>query len=112
MADSESNASAAAGASVPLYALLPPAVKQILLLVGLAAAVAAGIALVLWSQGSNYTPLYSGLGDRDMSEITTQLDAASVPYKVDAGGAVLVPSDRKYEVRMTLAGSGLPRGTG
>ncbi len=98
--------------STPLYALMPPAFKQILLLVGLAAAVAAGIALVLWSQGANYTPLYSGLGDRDMSEITTQLDAASVPYKVDAGGAVLVPSDRKYEVRMTLAGSGLPRGTG
>ena len=33
----------------PLDALLPPALKQILLLVGLAAAVAAGVALVLWS---------------------------------------------------------------
>jgi flagellar M-ring protein FliF len=104
--------SAPAATSTPLYMLLPPAFRQILLLVGLAAAVAAGVALVLWSQGGNYTPLYSGLGDRDLGEITAQLDGSGVPYKVDAGGAVLVPSDRKYEVRMQLASAGLPRGTG
>jgi flagellar M-ring protein FliF len=103
---------APAATSTPLYALLPPAFKQILLLVGLAAAVAAGVALVLWSQGVNYTPLYSGLSDRDIGEITTQLDGSGVPYKLDSGGALLVPSDRKYEVRMDLASAGLPRGTG
>jgi flagellar M-ring protein FliF len=100
-------------ARAPLYALLPPAVKQILLLVGLAAAVAAGIALVLWSQGGNYTPLYSGLSERDIGEITAQLDGSGVKYKLDAAnGGLLVPSDRKYEVRMQLASAGLPRGTG
>jgi len=99
--------------STPLYALLPPAVKQILLLVGLAAAVAAGVALVLWSQGGNYTPLYSGLSDRDIGEITAQLDGAGVKYKLDpSSGGLLVPSDKKYEVRMQLASSGLPHGTG
>jgi flagellar M-ring protein FliF len=99
--------------STPLYALLPPAVKQILLLVGLAAAVAAGVALVLWSQGGNYTPLYSGLSERDIGEITAQLDGAGVKYKLDPGsGGLLVPSDKKYEVRMQLASSGLPHGTG
>jgi len=99
--------------STPLYALLPPAVKQILLLVGLAAAVAAGVALVLWSQGGNYTPLYSGLSERDIGEITAQLDGAGVKYKLDpSSGGLLVPSDKKYEVRMQLASSGLPHGTG
>lgn len=99
--------------STPLYALLPPAVKQILLLVGLAAAVAAGVALVLWSQGGNYTPLYSGLSERDIGEITAQLDGAGVKYKLDpTSGGLLVPSDKKYEVRMQLASSGLPHGTG
>lgn len=112
MADTESSANAG-GLSLPLYALLPPAVKQILLLVGLAAAVAAGVALVLWSQGENYTPLYSGLADRDFGEITAQLDGAGVPYKLDPStGSLLVPSDRKYEVRMQLASAGLPRGAG
>jgi flagellar M-ring protein FliF len=93
--------------------MLPPALKQILLLVGLAAAIAAGVALVLWSQGTNYTPLYSGLNDRDVGEITAALDGSGVPYKLDPGtGGVLVPADRKYEVRMQLASSGLPRGAG
>jgi flagellar M-ring protein FliF len=114
MADTESPVSAAAGGTtLPLYALLPPALKQILLLVGLAAAVAAGVAMVLWSQGENYTPLYSGLADRDIGEITAQLDSANVPYEIDpATGSLLVPADRKYDVRMQLASSGLPRGAG
>jgi flagellar M-ring protein FliF len=114
MADTDSTANAASGGiSAPLYALLPPALKQILLLVGLAAAVAAGVAMVLWSQGENYTPLYSGLADRDIGEITAQLDSANVPYELDpATGSLLVPADRKYEVRMQLASSGLPRGAG
>ena len=109
MADTDQTSST----SAPLYAMLPPALKQILLLVGLAAAVAAGVAAVLWSQGQNYTPLYSGLSDRDVGEIVAQLDGANVPYKLDPGsGGLLVPSDRKYEVRMQLASSGLPHGTG
>lgn len=113
MADTADTANAAAGTSVPLYALLPPAVKQILLLVGLAAAVAAGIFMVMWAQGENMTQLYSGLADRDLGEITAQLDSANVPYEVDAAsGSLLVPADRKYEVRMQLAAADLPRGTG
>ena len=110
MADTELTAQPAAA---PLYALLPPAIRQILLFVGVAAAVAVGVAMALWSQGENYTPLYSGLGDRDLGEITAQLDSAKVPYKLDSGnGSLLVPADRKYQVRMQLAGSGLPHGTG
>ena len=104
MADTDINASAAgAGGMMPLYALLPPAVKQIALLVGLAAAVAAGVALVLWSQGDNYTPLYSSLADRDVGEITTQLDSANIPYKLDAAtGSLLVPADRKWFARVVI----------
>jgi flagellar M-ring protein FliF len=114
MADTDESADAPTlGTSAPLYALLPPAVKQILLLVGLAAAVAAGVAMVLWSQGENFTPLYSGLAARDVGEITAQLDSANVPYEIDpASGSLLVPAERKYEVRMQLAASGLPRGAG
>ena len=114
MADTDSNANAGgAGSTMPLYALLPPAVKQIVLLVGLAAAVAAGVALVFWSQGQNFSPLYSGLADRDIGEITAQLDSANVPYEIDPStGSLLVPADRKYEVRMQLASAGLPRGAG
>src|SRR5262245_17826431 len=110
MADTEQ---APAATTAPLYAMLPPALKQILLLVGLAAAIAAGVALVLWSQGTTSPPLYSGLSDRGVGGITAVLDGSNVPYKLDPGtGGVLVPSDKKYEVRMQLASSGLPRGAG
>ena len=98
---------------LPLYAQLSPAVRQVLLLVGLAAAIAAGLLVVLWSQGASYSPLYSGLGERDSAEIVTLLDGSGIPYRFDpAGGGVLVPADRKYEVRMQMAQAGLPRGTG
>ena len=89
---------------MPLYALMPPAFKQILLLVGLAAAVAAGVALVLWSQGENYTPLYSGLArprHRRDHGAARQRQRAVQDRRGD--GRLLVPADRKYEVRMQLA---------
>jgi flagellar M-ring protein FliF len=111
MADSQAKQDA--GLGPPLYAQLPPAVRQIALLVGIAAAVAAGVSLVLWSQGPNFTPLYTGLADRDASEIVAAVEAADVEYRLDsATGSVLVPADRKYELRMQLATEGLPRGAG
>jgi len=96
-----------------LLAQLPPAARQLLLLVGIAAAVAVGVAAVLWSQGPTLSPLYAGLADRDSAEIVALLEGSGIPYELDpASGGVLVPADRKYEVRMQLAQAGLPRGTG
>ena len=104
----------AAGGTLPLYALLPPAVKQILLLVGLAAAVAVGVALVLWSQGENFTPLYSGSTDRDVGEITAQLDGAEVPYELDpaTGSAARAGRAQVRGAHAAREPPGLPRGTG
>lgn len=47
--------------------------KPVMLLVGLAAAVAAGVGLVLWSQGPTYGLLYSNLADEDAAAITQSL---------------------------------------
>ena len=97
----------------PLYEQVPAVVRQMVLLVALAGAVAAGVALVLWSQSPAMTPLYTGLTDRDASEIIAVVEGAGVEYELDAGtGSVLVPSDSKYDLRMQLASSGLPRGAG
>lgn len=97
----------------PLYAMLPPALRQVALLVGIAAAVAAGISLVLWSQSPSYSPVYTGLSDRDAGEVVTVIEAAGIPYRLDpTTGGILVPAERKYDVRMQLASAGLPRGAG
>ena len=88
------------------------AVRQLVLLIGLAAAIAAGVALVLWSQGRNYSTLFSGLAERDTAGIVTALEGTGVPYRLDpTTGGVMVPANLKYQVRMDLAAAGLPRGS-
>ena len=96
-----------------LLAQVPVAVRQMLLLVGLAAAGAVGVASVLWLKEPQYTQLYAGLGDRDAAEISTALEAQQVPYRLDpTTGVLMVPADRKHELRMQLASAGLPQGAG
>lgn len=99
--------------STPLYAQLPPAVRQMGLLIAIAAAVAVGVAVVLWSQSPNMTALYVGLSDRDVGEVVAMIEGSDVPYRLDQStGGVMVPPDRKYEIRMQMAAAGLPRGNG
>ena len=99
--------------STSLLGQLPVAARQSLLLIGLAGAIAVGLASALWLRTPGYSPLYTGLVERDVAEIVNVLDGAGIPYRLDpSSGAVMVPADRKYEVRMQMASAGLPRGTG
>ena len=50
-----------------------PAVRQLALLIGLAMAVAAGVALFSWSQQPNYVPVYPGLAEKDASAVAEAL---------------------------------------
>jgi flagellar M-ring protein FliF len=81
---------------------------------GLAAAVAASIALVmglfLWSSSPEYRVLFSNLSERDAGAVTTTLQQMNVPYKTEAGGTLLVPADQVYDLRFKLAAQGLPKG--
>ncbi|WJW74575.1 flagellar basal-body MS-ring/collar protein FliF [Thiohalobacter sp. IOR34] len=88
-----------------------PAVRQVGLMIGLAASVALGVAVVLWSQTPNYSLLYANLPERDASQVADALQQAGIPYKIDAGsGALLVPADKIHEARLKLAANGLPKG--
>ena len=83
--------------------------RPLLLLVGIAAAVAAGVTVVLWSRGPNFSMLYANLAAEDQAQITQALDAATIPYRLEAGAnAIMVPSERLSEARLKLAGQGLP----
>ncbi|WP_102841464.1 flagellar basal-body MS-ring/collar protein FliF, partial [Burkholderia pseudomallei] len=80
-------------------------------LIGAALAIAAIVALVLWSRAPDYRVLYSNLSDRDGGAIIAALQQANVPYKfADAGGAILVPANQVHETRLKLAAMGLPKG--
>lgn len=89
-----------------------PATRQLLLLVGVAAAVALGVAVVLWSRGPNFGLLYSGLDQKDASAITQELQSTNTPYQLSAdGSSIMAPAADLAGLRLTLAGRGLPQGT-
>ena len=87
-----------------------PAVRQIMLLFGVAAAVAAGFAIVLWSQQPGYTMLYGDMTSGEAAEVADALRTAGVEFKLDRSGNVLVPESDLHTARMQLAGQGLAAG--
>ena len=92
---------------------LPASLKPLLLLIGIAMAVAAGVTVVLWSRGPTYSLLYANLGAEDQAQITQALDAAQIPYRMAPGSSTIeVPSERLNDARLKLAGQGLPQGGG
>ena len=72
-----------------------PWLRQLLILVGIAASVAIGIGSVMWSQGPDYKMLYGSLAPDRASAVVDTLNTLNIPYKIeDATGAILVPNDR------------------
>ena len=91
----------------------PGGLKPLLLLVGVAAAVAAGLTIALWWRGPTYSLLYSNLGAEDQAQIAQALDAAQIPYRLQPGtNAIEVSTDRLTDARLKLAGQGLPESSG
>ena len=86
-----------------------PAVRQLVLLIGVAAAVAAGFAVVLWSQAPGMTQLYGGLDPQESAEVADALQGTGIEYKVGDGGEILVAAAKVHEARMQLATQGLPQ---
>lgn len=83
--------------------------RQAGLMVGLAASVAIGFAVVLWTQGDDYRPLYGSLEHLDSKEVTQILEANEIRFKVDENsGALLVGAKDVHKARLKLAEAGVP----
>ncbi|PWB33577.1 flagellar basal body M-ring protein FliF [Pseudomonas sp. SDI] len=90
-----------------------PVLRQVGLLVGLAASVAIGFAVVLWSQQPDYRPLYGSLAGMDTKQVMETLAAADIPYNVEPNsGALLVKADDLSRARLKLAAAGVAPGDG
>ncbi|MGG7673804.1 flagellar basal-body MS-ring/collar protein FliF [Pseudomonas sp. WC2] len=82
--------------------------RQVGLLVGLAASVAIGFAVVLWSQQPDYRPLYGSLAGMDAKQVMDTLASADIPYTVEPNsGALLVKADDLSRARLKLAAAGV-----
>ena len=55
------------------------------------------------------TALYTDLSSSDAASVVDALSSQGVPYELaDAGKTVMVPQDQVYDLRVSLAGDGLP----
>lgn len=82
--------------------------RQVGLMVGLAASVALGVAVVLWAQEPNYQPVVGDLSAYNPQDVTTILESNGIDYKMDTRtGALLVPSEQVYDARLKLAAEGV-----
>jgi flagellar M-ring protein FliF len=87
--------------------------KPLMLLVGVAAAIAVGVGVMLWAIGPTYSLLYGNLAPEEAAQITQVLDSARIPYKLEGGGnTVSVPAEQLAAARLKLAAQGLPENGG
>ncbi|SBS26397.1 Flagellar M-ring protein [Marinomonas spartinae] len=83
-------------------------IRQLALMVGLAASIAIALAAVLWSNGTDYKPVLSSITNYNADQIVDILNSNSIPFKIDENtGALLVASDKYQQARLKLAGSGI-----
>ncbi|HUJ49297.1 MAG TPA: flagellar basal-body MS-ring/collar protein FliF [Bryobacteraceae bacterium] len=86
-------------------------VRQLITIAICAAAVVGGVVwFSRYQHESGMRPLYSSLSPEDASAIVQKLRETGVDYKIaDNGASVLVPEARIPELRLEMAGLGLPK---
>jgi len=87
-------------------------IRQLALMVGLAASIAIGLAAILWTDGPEYKPVLSSITDYNADQIVEVLSINNIPFKLDeSSGALLVESEYYHQARLKLAGSGIVNDT-
>jgi flagellar M-ring protein FliF len=87
--------------------------SRILLLAVTGGAIAAGVLVYSTATATRHAVLFSNLSVDDASAVVARLGEAHVPYELgDGGSTILVPEEQVYELRLTLAGEGIPSGGG
>lgn len=88
-------------------------VRKGLILSGIGLFLAGLLAMSFWVQKPEYQVLFSKLTQEDANQIIEKLKGEHVPYQLEqAGGTIMVPSNQVHELRLKLAGEGIPSGGG
>lgn len=86
-----------------------PAVRQVILLIGVAVAVAAGFFISNWSQSPGMTQLFADLEAAEAADVADALRSANIEFKINPStGDILVAETSLHDARMQLAAQGLP----
>jgi len=85
--------------------------QKSLTILGVVGVVVAMFYFNTWASSTEYAALYTQLESSDASQVTSELDARGVSYKLEDGGrTVLVPRSEVYQTRVDLSAEGLPSG--
>ncbi|HSO33167.1 MAG TPA: flagellar basal-body MS-ring/collar protein FliF [Labilithrix sp.] len=76
----------------------------------LVAAIALASYVSVKSANPSYAVLYANLDREDAAAVVAKLKEMKVPYRLEGEGTVEVPEAQARELRLELAGGGLPRG--
>lgn len=69
--------------------------------------------LIFWNSQPDLQVLFTGLSVEDAGEMAQRLKEKKIPYQLTHNGTtLLVPGEQVYELRLSLASEGLPRGGG
>lgn len=69
--------------------------------------------IIVQARSADYSLLYANLSGSDASAVLERLKEQKIPYRLEDGGkAIHVPVDKVYELRLEMAGAGLPQGGG
>lgn len=95
----------------PLIAL-PPAKRWAVAGVAALSIISFAI-LIMIANRTDYRPLFTNLTSEDAGEIVKKLKEQKIPHQIGADGkSIMVPSDKVYDLRLTMASEGLPQGGG
>jgi flagellar M-ring protein FliF len=90
-----------------------PLQRKILMGVVLLLVIGGFISMFVVGSKVQFQPLYGKLSSEDAAQIVDKLKEQRVPFKLEGGGTlVMVPADQVYSLRLSLAGEGLPKGSG
>ncbi len=80
----------------------------------LAMAVVAGFTtMFIWANKTQFRTAYSGMTKEDAALVVDKLKETNTPYRLTGDGTtIMVPEDTVYDVRLTMAKDGIPKGSG
>jgi len=82
--------------------------RQLVLMVGVAASIAIGIAIILWTVEPAYQPLFSDMSGYDPSEVSSILNQNDIAFKIEPkSGALLIEASDLHRARLQLASAGI-----
>ena len=85
--------------------------QKISLVVAVLGIIGLSVGIMNWtSGGTSMRPLVSGADSKDLSEVVELLKNNQVEYEIsESGDAILVPEDKRAQMRMEMAMKGLPK---